>query len=732
MKRSKDSWFKAVTRPFARLSLKYKLYGSFTVLILLLVAFAGFAYYQIAAIQDKHVPARAVARNLEQAFSDMQTQQLQLTDELNSPYNTAFYLRRQSPNFAAWEANYNTLTDGADQLIRLYPGTALADRLEGTKPHFTAYRDNFLQIISKYQQRGFKDFGREGTMRLRAQELERTLSNPADQVLLLQMRRAEKDFFLRQEASYIETFNRYASQLRARLAAANQKTLAEEYTNLFNEIATLDKQIGLTPNDGLRGRMSQTLSTTEPAVQASTSEVLSRTSDSIAAINRTLIPVAVVFTIIAITLAAVISRFITRRLQALLRATRQIGAGMLQHRIAVTNTDELGMLAGGFNSMADRLQAARQELDERAAALAGSVKKFELASKAVNEAIYDWDIHADTLVWGEGLHTVFGYGHEQLQTSISWWTDRIHPDDAPKVNDTLDKVFAKKKSYWAAGYRFKRHDGQYAYVEDRGFIEYESGEPVRMVGSLIDITRQRELDRAKDEFISVASHQLRTPLGGIRWNLELILEESRRFSKETREVLQTAYKSTLRMIGLVNDLLSVARIEQHRVQDTPAPTQLVEVIRMAASEMAPLIKQADVTLAIVEKGRAAPVVLDAKRFREAIQNLMSNAVKYTPARGRVTVTLNYSPKDIVISVADTGIGIPKEDLHHLFQKFFRASNVTTTDTEGSGLGLFVVKSYVEAWGGKIWLESEVNKGTTFYISIPAKPRRQRITPQQEK
>lgn len=324
---------------------------------------------------------------------------------------------------------------------------------------------------------------------------------------------------------------------------------------------------------------------------------------------------------------------------------------------------------------------------------------------------------------GAGYSLGVGYQPSDKITTIEWWTDRIHSEDADSVNASLGGRFRRHANTWKAEYRFKKSSGEYVYCQDRGFIEYRRGEAVRMVGSLVDISRQKTLDRAKDEFISVASHQLRTPLGSIRWNLELLLENGKLLPEDVADYAHEAYTSTIRMTGLVNDLLSVARIEQGRVQNIPEKTDLVGIIKDAAKEMQPIAARRKVHLDTVDvKDKHAEVIIDPKRFREVVQNLLSNAVKYTPAKGKVTVGMEYHVKEFVVSVSDNGIGIPLEDQSKLFSKFYRATNVTTTDTEGSGLGLFVVRSYVEAWGGRVWFTSQTGVGTTFYVSVPHKPR----------
>lgn len=241
-----------------------------------------------------------------------------------------------------------------------------------------------------------------------------------------------------------------------------------------------------------------------------------------------------------------------------------------------------------------------------------------------------------------------------------------------------------------------------------------------MSGAPLGIPHQKELDRTKDEFISVASHQLRTPLGSLRWNLELLLEQEN-LAPETRNTIQNAFDATLRMLNLVGDLLNVARIEQGRGQAPPSATDLIAVVEDAVEEMLPIAHKTKVTIDNSRlKHKSALTMIDAQRFREAIQNLLSNAVKYTPQGGTVTVKYKKQKELVTISISDTGLGIPEDEQSKLFSKFFRASNVTRMGTEGTGLGLFVVQSYVKSWGGKIWFESKLNHGTTFYLTVPLK------------
>jgi len=708
---------------FDNFNIRTKLLVFAGVLIGLLGILASFAYNQLDIIQNRQIPARGAAREMDSTLSTMHLYEQRFVSEASTP-NIEFYLQQKSATVDAWETSYQQFESNYVKLLDFTDDPALKTSLQPVSAHLAEYRDTFLQLTKAYRERGFHSFGREGVLQQRSATLQANLQGRAQaQIALAKLQQAQSNFLLYKEGSAVTAFNDAAAALKAQLPTETDRVALDEYNRAFQEIVTIDRKIGLSGSEGLRGTLARQIATLTPIVKTAEAQVLASTNDRITLISRSFIVLAVTLGVIAIIMAIAIATFITRRLDQLLKASRRITSGNLDTRIPVETTDELGQLAASFNTMTIKLQEGQRSLRERAHDLTESVQRFELVSRAVNEAVYEWDIDSGSLQWGDGLVGVFGYHQNQRDGTIDWWTNHVHPDDAQAVNNSLDGRIKRKSSNWKAEYRFKKANGQYAYCQDRGFIEYENGKPVRMVGSIIDITRQKQLERAKDEFISIASHQLRTPLGSIRWNLELVTDKLNSLPRETAECIQEAYKSTLRMLGLVSDLLSVARIEQGRVQDIPEKTNLSEVINQAIGEMHPLASQRKINInSQALRHVDDEVVIDPKRFREVVQNLLSNAVKYTPVGGKVTVGMARKHDALVISIADTGIGIPQEDHSSMFSKFFRAKNVTTTDTEGSGLGLFVVKSYVESWGGKIWFTSQLNKGTTFYISIPSKPR----------
>ncbi|HEX9008549.1 MAG TPA: ATP-binding protein, partial [Patescibacteria group bacterium] len=234
-----------------------------------------------------------------------------------------------------------------------------------------------------------------------------------------------------------------------------------------------------------------------------------------------------------------------------------------------------------------------------------------------------------------------------------------------------------------------------------------------------DNTKERELERSKDEFLSVASHQLRTPLGSIRWNLELLLAgDYGEITGDARTAANQIHDGTLRMIALVNDLLNVSRIDQGRVMDEPVETNLGNIVKQKTGDLKMLADREKVEMSVNVAENLPNVVIDPKRFGEVITNLVSNSIKYHKENGWVKIELNMTDDKFKLTIADNGIGIPKKDEGRLFEKFYRADNAVKSQTEGSGLGLYIAKKFIEGWGGSITAESEEGQGTTFTIYLP--------------
>ena len=232
-------------------------------------------------------------------------------------------------------------------------------------------------------------------------------------------------------------------------------------------------------------------------------------------------------------------------------------------------------------------------------------------------------------------------------------------------------------------------------------------------------TNSKEIDRLNSEFVSVASHQLRTPLTAIKWIMEMVLDgDAGEVTADQREYFEQVYESNERMIRLVNDLRRVSQIEMGRITVKPKPRDLVQLARKIIQEMEPTVTERGQTITLECDGSLPKIPFDPEYIRQVIQNLLSNASRRTPAGGEIKVRIYKKGKDLVFMVSDTGYGIPANQQPQVFTKFFRGNNIVQKQTEGTGLGLYIAKGMVEASGGKIWFDSEENKGSTFYFSMP--------------
>lgn len=245
------------------------------------------------------------------------------------------------------------------------------------------------------------------------------------------------------------------------------------------------------------------------------------------------------------------------------------------------------------------------------------------------------------------------------------------------------------------------------------------------LGTLVvlhDITREKIVEKLKTEFVSLSAHQLRTPLSAIKWTLRMLLDgDLGPISREQKEFIEKTYRSNERMIGLINDLLNVTRIEEGRYLYKPTLTSLESLVDSVIESYKGEIERRKINFEFRKPKTPLPQVLvDVEKMKLAIQNLLDNAIRYTPTQGRVIISLKGSKNEIEFSIKDTGIGIPKDQQFRVFTKFFRAPNATRIDTEGTGLGLFITKNIIEAHEGKTWFESKEGKGTTFYFTLPIK------------
>lgn len=274
---------------------------------------------------------------------------------------------------------------------------------------------------------------------------------------------------------------------------------------------------------------------------------------------------------------------------------------------------------------------------------------------------------------------------------------------------------------------FEKHSFSVTHPQESSFevtqvpLRQEGYEQSGSLRIIHDVTAEKRIEQIKTNFVATATHQLRTPLTGIRWGLSsLVGDPKSTLTSEQVDLVKQLEKTTKNVIGLINDLLNVSELEEGKVMYQFELQPIIPVIRaiIEASQVEIEQEGVGVSLEVQDETKLPPVMIDAQRLKMVLQNMIDNAVHYTAKGGAVKVGVAVKPGVLEISIADNGIGISKKDLSLLFNKFFRGENAVRKKTDGSGLGLYLAKGIVENHNGTLRVESELNKGTTFFIDLP--------------
>jgi PAS domain S-box-containing protein len=299
----------------------------------------------------------------------------------------------------------------------------------------------------------------------------------------------------------------------------------------------------------------------------------------------------------------------------------------------------------------------------------------------------------------------------------------------PEMQHPFFRVFQEKKTVRDNTATLTRKDNQNISVDISisPLIDSE-GYVNGAVGVIRNVDEQRKQEKQRADFISTASHEMRTPVAAIEGYLALALNEKvSKIDDKARSYLEKAHASTNHLGKLFQDLLTSAKAEDGRLTSHPVPvninefiTQLVEDLKFSAEKKGLALEMQSNSGSKEAQKNIAPVYfakVDPDRLQEVITNLFDNAVKYTE-QGKITIGITGNTEVVQFSIKDTGNGIPKADIPHMFQKFYRVDNSSTRTIGGTGLGLFICRKIVELYGGKIWVESEEKVGSTFYINLP--------------
>lgn len=421
---------------------------------------------------------------------------------------------------------------------------------------------------------------------------------------------------------------------------------------------------------------------------------------------------ALITIVLGLGLAVLISREITRPIEEMRKQTLRIARGDFSGQVKVMGNDELGQLAGAVNNLSVRVEesqessdAERRRLDSVLSHMSDGVLATDRRGNLTivnNTALQFLNIADEEQVLGKSILDVLKI---RRQFSIRHLVDE--DQDQVILDDLNDDLILS------------------AYFSP---IKRESGFVSGLVCVLHDVTSQQKEERERKEFVSNVSHELRTPLTSVKSYVEALSDGAINDPELAPRFLGVVSDETERMIRMINDLLSLSRMDSGTAKLNLEYVNINELFNYILNRFDMIIKneaadpsQKKYTIVRYFTKKDLWVEIDTDKFTQVVDNIMNNAVKYSPDGGVITARLLETHNHVILSISDQGLGIPRKDLGHIFDRFFRVDKARSRKQGGTGLGLAISKEVVNLLGGQIWVDSVEGKGATFYISLPYVP-----------
>lgn len=434
---------------------------------------------------------------------------------------------------------------------------------------------------------------------------------------------------------------------------------------------------------------------------------------------------------IAILLSFFLAKAITSPIQRLTWGTRRVAEGDFTHPIEVNSRDELGILTENFNYMKDQL---KDTLDE----VSGEREKLQTVLASLRDAVFTFSANGKLLHWNNSAAELYqkNFGEGQRTGEQQKLGEQPTPDtvtmldiclegmdiplqrDGSKLRLTSPDAAAERSK---DGFVFRdRIVAGRVYDVSVGVIRYVEGRK-KVPGCILiahDVTGRYELDESRREFVANVSHELRTPLTSIKGATETILSDPEMEGDMREYFLDMILSESDRMTRIVSDLLVLSRLDNKRTQWQVESFDLPASVRRLCEVMRPDLEAHGHTIHCEAEEGLPLVTGDRQRLEQVLINIISNAIKYTPDGGHIDIEQHREGEMLVTTVTDNGIGIPNEDIAHIFERFYRVEKSRTSDAGGTGLGLAIAKELIEAHGGQISMQSQPNVGTTVRIAVP--------------
>lgn len=409
-------------------------------------------------------------------------------------------------------------------------------------------------------------------------------------------------------------------------------------------------------------------------------------------------------------IAIIIARAITRPIEEMKQQTQRIARGDYAGQVRVYSDDELGQLAKAINNLSIRVEesqesteAERRRLDSVLSHMSDGVIATDRRGNItiINETASDFmDVTAEKAI-GSSILDVLKIRDDYSLRDLIENQDELMLDLSSNERDLILNAYFS-------------------------LIQRESGFISGLVCVLHDVTEQQKIDNDRKQFVSNVSHELRTPLTSLRSYIEALSDGAWKDPEVAPGFLKVTQEETDRMIRMINELLSLSRMDSGTTRVDMELVNINEMFNYVLDRFDMILKKDDnpakyYTIKREFTKRDLWVEIDTDKFTQVLDNIMNNAIKYSPDGGVVTCRLLETHNQVIISISDQGLGIPRADLNHVFDRFFRVDKARSRAQGGTGLGLAISKEVVQMLGGRIWVDSVEGKGSTFYISLPYEP-----------
>ncbi|WP_251908359.1 cell wall metabolism sensor histidine kinase WalK [Lentilactobacillus kefiri] len=432
--------------------------------------------------------------------------------------------------------------------------------------------------------------------------------------------------------------------------------------------------------------------------------------DSINSITLIYLFAASIAIILGLLISIVISRAITRPIEEMKKQTIRIARGDYSGQVHVYGNDELGQLASAVNNLSVRVEESHESTESER-------RRLDSVLANMTDGVLATDRRGNVIIINETAASFLDLDENQAMGKSILDVLDIRKDYS--LRDLLEKPDELILD-------FSSEDHSLVLHAHFSLIQRESGFISGLVCVLRDITEQQRIDQDRKQFVSNVSHELRTPLTSVRSYIEALSDGAWKDPKLAPKFLKVTQDETDRMIRMINDLLTLSRMDSGTQKMEVELVNINELFNYVLNRFDMILKKEDhpektYTIKRYFTKRDLWVDLDTDRFTQVLDNLMNNAIKYSPDGGVITCRLYETRNKVILSVSDQGLGIPRKDIPHIFDRFYRVDKARSRQQGGSGLGLAISKETVEALHGQIWAESVEGKGSTFYIALPYEP-----------